>query len=455
MTETHPARRVLERFVVGLLPAAEMRKVSHHLLAGCAECSQVTAALFQKTGSPGSRSAAFSPPGEPSRTPYDGVIDRIYRTVLQREAQVAKERSQARELFDELQRHPAARQQLLVVNSARFRNRMLCEILIDEAHEAGFREPSRSIELARLAVMIAERLDEDNIEVVVGLRARACAQLGNALRIASDFAGAECAFEIAASLLASESVGLLEVARVLDLEASLRRDQRRFADATCLMDRVIAIYRRLGQRSLLGRALQQKSMICGESGDHQSEIALLRRSLELLNPDEDPRMFLVARHNLISALCEIGRPREAFALLFHSRPLYLQQGDRLNLLRLRWLEGTVSLGLQRHEQAAAAFRQVREAFLELGLDYDAALASLDLADVYAMQGRTADMRLLANEMLEVFRSRNIHREAIAALSVLQQAAAADRAGHMLVREIGSFLRKSRQHPDLKFTWPIP
>ena len=56
-------------------------------------------------------------------------------------------------------------------------------------------------------------------------------------------------------------------------------------------------------------------------------------------------------------------------------------------------------------------------------------------------------------LLAVFQARSIHREAMGALSVLQQAAEADRAGHVLVREIGSFLRKARKHPDLQFTWP--
>jgi tetratricopeptide (TPR) repeat protein len=343
----------------------------------------------------------------------------------------------------------------MVTNSARFRSRMLCEILLEQAHEAGFREPAKAIELARLGVAIAEHLAERSGEKggegLQGLRARAWAQLGNALRISSDHAGADQAFETATELLDPVRVTPHEIARVLDFEASLRRDQRRFAEATRLMDRVIAIYRKLGQRSLLGSSLKQKSMICGESGDSDGEIALLRRALELLNPEEEPRMFLAARHNLISALCESGRPREAFALLFHTRPLYLMQGDRLNLLRLRWLEGTVSRGLQRYEQAAVAFREVREAFLDLGLDYDAALASLDLAEVYATQGRTSDVRRLTDEMLEVFRSRNIHREAMGALSILQKAASTERAELLLVREVGSFFRQARNQPDLQFT----
>ncbi|HWM95302.1 MAG TPA: hypothetical protein VN493_31395 [Thermoanaerobaculia bacterium] len=451
MTETHPPRPVLERFVLGDLQTAEMKQVSQHLLSGCSECRRATASLWER-GGVGER--------EPSggRSVHDEVIDRIFRVILVREAETARERAQGRELFEELMRHPPARQHLLVSNSGRFRSRMLCEILLEQAHEAGFREPSRATVLARLGVAIAERMaelakEDREEEGVAGLRARAWAQLGNALRINLDYDGAEQAFETATSLLDMQRITSLETARVLDFEASLRRDQRRFDEATRLMDRVISIYRKLGQRSLLGRSLQQKSLICGETGDVEVEISLLRRALELLSPDEEPRIFLAARHNLISALCDSGRPREAFALLFHTRPLYLKQGDRLNLLRLRWLEGTVALGLQRHEQAAVAFREVREAFLELGLDYDAALASLDLAEVYAAQGRTSDVRRLADEMLEVFRSRRIHREALGALSVLQQAAQMERAGLVLVQEVGSFLRKARHHPDLQFTEP--
>lgn len=396
----------------------------------------------------------------PDRDPYDEVIDRVFRIILARETDIARERSHGRELFEELIRHPAARQQLLVANSSRFRNRALCELLLEQAHETGFSDPPHAVEVARLAVSVADLLSEEGEGAAEaregreegngGLRARAWAQLGNALRICSDHAGAEQAFATAAAVLEEGRVSPLDTARVLDLAASLKRDQRRFAEAAGLMDRVIAIYRKLGQKVLLGRSLKQKSMICGESGDREGEIALLRRALELLTPEGEPRTFLAARHNLISALCESGRPRDAFALLFHTRPLYLKQGDRLNLLRLRWLEGTVALGLQRHEQAAVAFREVREAFLDLGLDYDAALASLDLAEVYAIQGRAADVRRLADEMLDVFRSRNIHREALAALSVLQQAARLEKAGTVLVREIAGFLKKARTQPDLRF-----
>ena len=54
-------------------------------------------------------------------------------------------------------------------------------------------------------------------------------------------------------LAESSGVGIFDEARLYDLKASLRRDQRRWTEALELHDRVIGIYQSLGQRHLLGR----------------------------------------------------------------------------------------------------------------------------------------------------------------------------------------------------------
>lgn len=458
MSEDHPTQEALEGFMLGRLSVSRMREVSRHLLGGCPECQQATAGLWEPEEE---EDLAVAPAlaleqAAEKRDEYDEVLDRVFARVAATEESALRERALGRELFEELMRHPAARQHLLVSNSARFRNRMLCECLLEESHEAGFQDPARSLDLARLAVTISGLLTAEGCsggeEAVNSLRARAWAQVGNAHRIGSDHAAAERAFAEADSLLSDPAgVGLLDRARVLDLLASLRRDQRRFGEASFLLDHVGAIYQKLGQWNLLGHTLRQKAMVYGEVGDQEAEMALLRRALDLIDPQEEPRSFLAARHNLIYALHESGRSREAFALLFHTRPLYLKTGERMNLLRLRWLEGLVAQGLHRIEQAEVAFREVREAFIELEIDYDAALASLDLAGVYVLQGRTADVRRLAEEMMAVFSSREIHREAMAALLVFCTAARLEQVGIGLVQEVSGFLKRARNNPDLRFT----
>lgn len=386
---------------------------------------------------------------------YDPVFDRVFRRIAEREAEICRQQSAAGQLLGELMAQAVpARRLLLATNSPRFHNLFLCDLLIDKAREATFQDAAQSFELARLAVAITESLDDESCgsaEVREGLWCKASAQLANALRIAGRHAEAERAFRPVEAVIAEEGrIGLQDLARVLDLRASLHRELRQFEPAARLLDRVITIYRKLGTWNLLGRALMQRSAICGEVGDLETEIRMLRRALDLIDPNEEPRSFLVARHNLIFALNQSGRSREAFALLFHTRPLYFKMGDRLSLLRLRWLEGGVAVGLGRLEQAEVAFREVRDAYVQLSLDWDTALVSLDLAGVYVRQGRTADVIQLAEEMLAVFGARDIHREALRAFAYLCSAARLEGAGTSLIQEVADFVKEVRTNPALRF-----
>jgi tetratricopeptide (TPR) repeat protein len=452
MTETHPTPEALEQFLLGQLSSSEMREIARHLLNGCPECQQSMACLWESTEEEEEVSLAEAE-AEVGRNGYDDVLDRVFARVVAAEAAIEEQKIAGRKLLAELMQVPEARRHLLASNSQRFRNRMLCECLIEEGHEAGFDDPRRAVAVAKLATLVADRLKAEECggeEALNGLRARAWAQLGNAYRLVSDLASAEQAFTVAESSLEEGPVSLLDRARVLVLRASLRLDQHSFPEALQLFDRGAFIYRKLGQWHLLGRAFLQKALVCYESGDREGEMKLLRRALDLIDPQADPRVFLAARHSLINALNDSGRSREAFALLFHTRPLYLKAGDRMSLLKLRWLEGLVALGLRRIEQAEAALREVRDAFMELDLGYDAALASLDLANVYIVQGNTQELRRIAEETLAAFRAHHAHQEAIAALLALCEAARLDRAELELIREISDFLKRSRSHPDARF-----
>ena len=452
MVELHLSAEEIEQFMTGNLPASESRRVLRHLFTGCTRCQNTASEHWSVAGAQEGQIASLPPSAVDSA--YDAVLDRVFRRAENAEKALLRERTEARELHSSLLRHPASRQRLVLMNSQRYRSRALCEILIDESHSVGFHDRARSLEIAETAVVLANLLSEDELGLcpLAALRARAIAQKGNALRLNEEFAGAERAFFQAEQLLReAQSGSFADEARISDLKASLRRDQRRWTEAIQLHDRIIEIYERLGQRHQLGRALSQKAIVLYELADHSEAVRLLRRSLELLEPKVEPRMFLSARHNLIMVLSEMGQFREAFALLFHTRPLYLKMGDRMNLIRLRWLEGTVAAGLGRLEQAELAFREVGESFSELNLHCDAAIVSLDLAVVHSRQGRTREVRDIAESALSIFQANGIHREAIAAITLLHQVAVREQAEAAFVGEIAGFVKRSRTNPDLRFT----
>ncbi|MGH9362711.1 MAG: tetratricopeptide repeat protein, partial [Thermoanaerobaculia bacterium] len=443
MADAHPSPEQLQRFLRADLPSPESRQVLRHLLAGCDACRKEAAGVFTLEGDDVEDEALLATLAPGLEAAYDRAIDGAFRSVEHQRGELERERAAAEQLWHELDHHPASRQQMLVRNSARFASRALCELLLAKSQEACFEDAERAVEFADLAQRVLERVEEGSkwttTGALHGLAARCWGTLGNAERVRGDHAAAERAIHQAETLIKAEVADPLDRARVLDWKASLRKDQRQFDAALHLLDRVIGIYRQLGQRHLYGRSLSQKATVCLEAGDAASAIALLRGALDNVDEHEDAQLALFVRHNLIVALSGVGKHHEAFALLFHTRPLYLEHGGRMDLIRLRWLEGSVAQGLGRADQAEAAFREVREAYLKLHLDYDAALVSLDLAMLYAGGGRAAEMRRLAEEMLPVFTSRRIHREALAALIVFRRAAEMEQAGVELVRKVADFL----------------
>lgn len=428
--DKHPHRNLLSRFGRGRLRRRENREIVRHLLTDCAECRQVTSGLLP-------------------RLEYGAAFEHSWSTVEQREDSLRRERSVAAERLRELLAQPADRQEALATAAGSpasdYHTWAFCELLLDAAREWGFQEPARALSLARLGVKIAERLDA----AVYGegrvrdLGARAWASLGNAQRIRSDFRAAEESFARAERLLKAGTGDPLEKAQVLLLKASLFGNQQRFREAFRLLDRVAAIGRRCEDPHLHGKALLTRGFLLGLAGDPEAAIRHLSEGLQKVDPASDPRLLVAAQHNLTLYLTESGRYDDALRLLEGARPLYHEVGDQMSLLRLRWLEGKIASALGHFKEAEEFLRSVQKELIERELGYDAALLSLDLATIYARESRTAEMRRLAEEMLPIFTSRDVPREAIAALFVFQKAVEMERVTLGLIRDVSGYLKESR------------
>ena len=119
-------------------------------------------------------------------------------------------------------------------------------------------------------------------------------------------------------------------------------------------------------------------------------------------------------------------------------------------LRLLWLRGDIAAGQGDLAAAEQAYLATRDGFVTLSNGYDAATVSLDLAILYLRQDRTADVQRLAEEMLPVFQAQDVHREALAALALFQEAARQDRLTLDQARQVAAFLREARNEPALHF-----
>jgi tetratricopeptide (TPR) repeat protein len=322
----------------------------------------------------------------------------------------------------------------------------LVQLLLLKSREAVFDNPAEAVNLAQLAILISAHLGEAyDPHWVLDLRARAFAYLGNGLRVLGELRSAEDAFLEAERLLTKSMTGNTRVeAEVWDLKSSLRGNQRRLPEAIELADRALSLYKENRDQHGVARSLLAMAKALQESGELERAIDLLQHLPEELDPAREPDFFRYARYNLLGCLSLAGRHAEAEQLLPEVRRLFRDSAQPLDFVRLRWTEGSIDLGLGRTAQAEAAFREVQKEFLDRMMGYDAALAALDLAALYAQEGRTEDLRRLAGEIMPVFASREVHREAMVALILFQQACVEERLTVKLARHLADFLRRERR-----------
>jgi tetratricopeptide (TPR) repeat protein len=435
----HPNKLILEELLLSL--GEEHQSVLDHL-ARCERCRQQVQEMRARSRSSWSVS------------PYEGMRQSLPEVDAHGRA-LERERSQAPSLFVELMGYPVTRRDLSVRSDPRFWTWGLFELLVERSLEMAVRDSGYSEEIGLVALRLSEHLDPVvyGNELIEDLRGRVWTHIGNARRIRSDLRGAEEAFEKADEHLRRGTQESVERALFLDLKASLRRAQRRFDEASRMLYRAISIFLQHGHRHRAGRSLVNMSTVHHYAGKPEEGIPLLQQALQLVDPEQEPRLLLCARHNLIDYLTSAGRYLEAQSLYRETRPLYRDFPDAWAQNRRKWVRGKIARGLGQPRLAESLFQAAHDGFVAEGIPYDTALVSLELASLYAEQARTADLKRLAREMVPIFSSLQIHREALAALAFLKQAIEAERATLELVNGVADYLRRARHDPELRFQKP--
>jgi tetratricopeptide (TPR) repeat protein len=438
----HPTDLHLEAFLLD--QSEEGREILFHLCE-CARCRE----RFKS-------STPRRPPCGPEPGPEP--IPPIPGPTLSFAAVLAQERLEAPELFVELIRRPVGARVTLVMSDPRFRTWAVLELLIERSLATATRDAEEAEVLAALALLLADRLDAAlyGPERIEDLRARAWGYLANARRVRSDFHGAEEALTSAYDHLRRGTQAPCEEAVLLDLEGSLRRAQRRFADASALFRRAEELFRSAGDLHRAGRSLVKLSTVHYFVGEIDEAISVLTRAVPLIDPEVEPRLLLCAQHNLVDYLTIAGRIPEARRVYGETRALYRDFAEPWVQSRRKWVRARILLGLGKDDLAESLFLAARDSFVTEGIPYDTALVSLELASLYAQRGRTADLKRLAEEMLPIFTSLQIHREALAALSFLCQAIESERSGLDLftaVTAVAEYLRRAQHQPELRFEAP--
>jgi len=358
---------------------------------------------------------------------------------------VSWDRERASELFRRLESLPQEARVAVVQVAEEFQTWALCERVCD----ASAREASRSVERA----MVWAQLAHEIVERVRGseewrnrIRGYAAAYEANVLRVSGDLVSAEVRLEEAKRLwhFGSDPLGALDPGRLLELEASLRRAQRRLPEALALLDEAAKVGRSPE------RALLKKGYTLEVMGEYEQAAETLQGVAPLVSQKGDPRLEKILSGNLALIYCHLGRFVEAVELANQVRAAALETGDELEVLRMTWTQGRIAAGLGRFGEARNLLAQARREFAARGMSYDAALALLEESALLLEGGQVAEVKALARELAVVFQSQGVHREALAALKLFRDAAEQEQATAELARRVLGYLFRARHDPGLRF-----
>jgi tetratricopeptide (TPR) repeat protein len=361
---------------------------------------------------------------------------------------VPEDRAEAERLWERLERRSPAERLLVVEEAREFQTWALCERVAVESVAKAPNHPHEALALAELALQLAERVPGD-----AAWRSRLAglgwSTVSNARRILEEIDGADEALTRAYQLWEAGALGdrgLLNAAWLPWIEAILRRDQRHFPLALQKIEEALA----LDRGELRGKILVSKSNLLAILGDAKGSTAVLEEAIPQIDGEREPRLALVLHFNLLEDLYALGRAVEAAPHVPVVRQLAERLGGDLDLVKVRWLEGKVAFGLGRIAEAMAAFVEARRELETREMHYLYALVSLDLALLLLEQGRTAEVRAVAKEMLGIFKAQGIEREALAALRIFCDAAEREVATVELVRRVERFLRRAQLDRGLRF-----
>jgi transcriptional regulator with XRE-family HTH domain len=314
----------------------------------------------------------------------------------------------------------------------------------EESVKRAAHRADEALALAELALSIAERVPGEE-----GWRSRlkayCWAHVANARRVANDLSGADEAFARAWDLWragAESDPELFPEWRLYDLEASLRRDERRFSEALNLLDRARAA---CGDAPIAtGRILLKRESVFLQMGDTSNALTALTEAAAFVEASGDARLAFSLLFKSAHHLFYLERFQEAAEVLPQVREMAVQQSNELDLIRVSWLTAKVAAGQRRTDEAIAGLEQVRQDFTSRNLPYDAALSSLDLAVLWLKACRTAEVRELAVAMGWIFKTKGIDREALAALRLFCDAARQEIATVELARKVIAEIEETRR-----------
>lgn len=348
-------------------------------------------------------------------------------------------------ICDRLSAPRAEGRNLFLRNSRRAARPQVVLELVQRSFGLRKSEPQRALQIGRLALRLSRRLgpERPGAAEVACAQGEAIANLANLLRLREKYRSAAVLLSVAEAVCGGVADSSLR-ARLMEYRALLLRAQGHLKEAAEELSRAAALYQSIADPLRLARALVSLAIVQRRAGDARAALTTLHSVCRQFDEQADVDLGLVTLHNLVLCLEDLGDHAQALQELGRAEAFYRKLAAPAYQLPGWWLKGRLLSRAGALPEAAQYLEATRQAFLERRLPYDASLAALDLALVYAKQRRPHLVYKLASEMHAVFTAKGIPHQAAAALAAFGHAAEHWRADAKLIEQLLAGLAPARR-----------
>jgi tetratricopeptide (TPR) repeat protein len=375
---------------------------------------------------------------------YSGLLRRLELAYVVATNDVQQERRLASEHWEFMKNLDSAQRMQLVRHNPYFRHWGMYQRVGEEAKLVIRRDPIQAIDLTFLALLITENLDPTfySESLRADFHAGALTAHANAKRLLGDFSGARTALKEASKLLDNGTGDPMERAALVSIHSSLLTDLGYFEEAEDVLQEALKLARSIHDRHLEGRYTIQQSSTIGWTEPVRG-LKLADKGLALLasHSTRDKTLELCAIHLLALWANEAGDPEEARATFESYRYLYDTFDDAFWKGRRLHLQGYITKSEGDLLQSERFFRELVDHYAKNSFEFDLALASLDLSEVLAMQGKVLDSGQVLQSLYPILNQWKVNGEILEHWANLKDGMNVRRVRLIAFRELAMILRR--------------
>ncbi len=355
------------------------------------------------------------------------------------------------EIWAMLQEKTWPEQRELMRNRLTFSNPAFFHYVREQSILEGVKDPMAGVHFAKLAKDSLGAIKGISDSKLLRLQSQAWAWIGNALRLALDFPGAEQAFRLAEEHLPTIEEMEPVHGEFCHLKSAFRWWQNRPSEALDLIRDALPTIRATGNKKQLAEALILMSAILTSLNNIEKGLPCLREAERVIDGEEEPFIEFAAKYNLATAMAKLGLYAEARRIIPDVAKLSDDVNSQSAQCHVQWLEGVISRGLDDMESAETQLLAAREGFDNLSHAGHVAIVTLDLAELYAKQQRSTEVQQLTLEVIPILEGLQHCREAMSCFRLLSEAVEKNTLRTGTIIEARESLEHARVNPSAGFS----